>query len=73
MTPESVFGVVFVLQADAGDCDRAEIDLVTHAFHAIVADFFGIQVAAVTFTSAVAKFPVIEQAFFLFHVQSPPL
>ena len=54
-----------VFQADSVYDDPFEIGFILKTFHAIVADFLRIQIAAVTFSAADA-FPVIQYAW-MFH------
>lgn len=55
--------VIFVFQLDTSNGDGPEIDLFTHALHTVIADLVGIQIAAVTFTAAIADLSIIQDAF----------
>lgn len=63
----------FLLEHDPVDRDTAIFGIAVHTFHAVVADLFRIQIAAVAFTAADA-FPVIQNALSMFgHSGTPPL
>ena len=69
----SVFRRGFVVEINAVNADAAVICVAFDAFHAVVADLFRIQIAAVAFTAADA-FPVIQNALSMFgHSGTPPL
>jgi hypothetical protein len=65
------FFLIF-LQLDPIDGNRAVFRVPLDAFHAVIADLFRVQIAAVTFTAS-DTFPVIEYAHFMQCHPKPPL
>jgi hypothetical protein len=68
----SVFIFLIFLQLDPIDGNRTVFRVPLDAFHAVIADLFRVQIAAVTFTAS-DTFPVIEYAHFMQCHPKPPL
>jgi len=52
------------LEFDAFDLDAAVLCIAIHAFHAVITDFFRIEIASVTFTTSDA-FPIVQDTHFM--------